>query len=147
MPTAKCQRFLRGMALAGAESYPKRILVSTKRLIDAYNTRSADGYLSRCLVQGNGLEWFLIVVVVNCLEKEFGIAQDGEGVAGNVGLGGTVRVSVDVQFDLSFQQRKSAGLTVMRRESQNPDARAWRRDSGLPGRITFILPAADLVSC
>lgn len=92
----------------------------------------ADGDLARGFVERNGLEG-LVVVIVYGLEEGVGVTEDRKGVACDVGLDDNQQTTPSVLGDPS--------LTVTRRESQQPVARAWSWDSGFPGRTTFILPA------
>lgn len=64
------------------------------------------------------------------------VGEDGEGIAADVGLwagksGQQSGIGICVP---------AKALTVMRRESQTPVARACNRGSGLPGRTALILP-------
>lgn len=95
----------------------------------------ADGYLARGFVERNGLER-LVVVIVYGLQEGIGVTKDRKGVACDVGLD-------DKKPSQQTTPRvlRDPTLTVTRRESQQPVARAWSWDSGFPGRTTFILPA------
>lgn len=109
------------------------------RPVDPNRPVGARSYLARTFVECNGLQRCFFVIVYG-LKQCFVIGEYREGISTNIGLR---RRSARVRCFAVAREGTCTGkniLTIMRREPQRPVERAWTRDSGLPGRMTFILP-------
>jgi hypothetical protein len=119
------------------DSYLEGIVLQPQGLINADLSRGARRDLACAFVEGDGLEGCLIAIVQGLVDGS-GAAEDSEGVASSVHLW-QGRVS-DLEGAIMHCSLGEELLTLMCRESQQPVARPWRRDRGLPGRTALILP-------